>query len=164
MSARRCPQQETWDDNPPRPGRCRNRLCDKAPEGRRTSWCSAECQREVTLRVHWPAIRAAILRRDAHRCQLCGGPGWEVDHVVELADGGSFHDPDNLRTLCTPCHQAKTARALRARRGLPEPPAPKPPTAQEARDRQARRRHGRRARDWRGKRRARARANGQGDE
>ena len=33
---------------------------------------------------------------------------WEVDHIVPLVDGGS-HDLDNLQTLCSPCHRAKTA-------------------------------------------------------
>jgi 5-methylcytosine-specific restriction endonuclease McrA len=44
---------------------------------------------------------------------------WELDHIVPLIDDGS-HDDDNLQTLCTPCHSAKTAeeaseRALRSR-------------------------------------------------
>lgn len=39
---------------------------------------------------------------------------YEVDHIRPLVEGGSNH-PDNLRTLCVPCHRAETA-ALAARR------------------------------------------------
>jgi len=40
---------------------------------------------------------------------------WQLDHVVELADGGS-HEPHNCQTLCVPCHKEKTAmmRGLRS--------------------------------------------------
>jgi 5-methylcytosine-specific restriction endonuclease McrA len=46
---------------------------------------------------------------------LCLKPGYEVDHIVEMADGGSFHEWLNLRTLCEGCHLAKT-NAMRAKR------------------------------------------------
>jgi hypothetical protein len=46
---------------------------------------------------------------------LCLKPGYEVDHIVEMADGGSFHEWSNLRTLCEGCHLAKT-NAMRAKR------------------------------------------------
>ncbi len=39
---------------------------------------------------------------------------WELDHIVPLIDGGS-HDDENLQTLCTPCHAAKTAGEARVR-------------------------------------------------
>ena len=46
----------------------------------------------------------------------CGSP-WEADHILPRHDGGSDH-PDNLRTLCIPCHQRVTREfaAERARR------------------------------------------------
>lgn len=34
---------------------------------------------------------------------------WEADHIHARADGGTDH-PDNLRTLCVPCHKARTKR------------------------------------------------------
>ena len=40
---------------------------------------------------------------------------WELDHIVPLVDGGS-HDLDNLQTLCTPCHKAKTVSEASERR------------------------------------------------
>lgn len=33
---------------------------------------------------------------------------WEADHIHARADGGSNH-PNNLRTLCIPCHKRRTA-------------------------------------------------------
>jgi biotin operon repressor len=69
-----------------------------------------------------PAIWAAVLERDRHRCVLCGaragerGRWLEVDHVVEKLDGGS-DELDNLQTLCNVDHTAKTAEFHRRRRG-----------------------------------------------
>lgn len=47
-----------------------------------------------------------------HLCQHCLARGIvrtakQVDHKVRLADGGS-NDLDNLQSLCTDCHKAKT--------------------------------------------------------
>jgi 5-methylcytosine-specific restriction endonuclease McrA len=37
----------------------------------------------------------------------------EVDHIERVADGGHPFDPANLQTLCSECHQDKTARENR---------------------------------------------------
>lgn len=42
---------------------------------------------------------------------------WEADHVIPLSRGGD-HEPDNLRTLCQPCHKALT-KALVAKKAKP---------------------------------------------
>lgn len=63
------------------------------------------------------ATAARIRRRDKRTCQLCGKPGWQVDHRIPVAAGGT-DDDTNLRVLCDGCHQAKTqaeAAAGRAR-------------------------------------------------
>lgn len=39
---------------------------------------------------------------------------WEANHIVGVSEGGDFLDPDNLETLCLPCHKKHTA-ALRKR-------------------------------------------------
>lgn len=110
-------QEFTWADFPARRDeqgwRCRR--CGAVLSGRRTAWCGKECLRAVLLMVHWGTIRAAVRRRDKWRCVLCGRPATDVDHVVELADGGSFHDQANLRSLCDGCHKAKTAERRRER-------------------------------------------------
>lgn len=60
--------------------------------------------------------RDAALARDHNTCRTCGHPATEVDHIINVAQGGTHH-PDNLQALCTPCHRAKTeTEALAARR------------------------------------------------
>jgi hypothetical protein len=59
------------------------------------------------------AARLAILKRDRHTCQLCGGRASEVDHM-----SGSSPDPLNLRALCRSCNQVRafdTARRITAK-------------------------------------------------
>ncbi|UZE12777.1 HNH endonuclease [Pseudomonas sp. B21-053] len=65
----------------------------------------------------WRRRRAAILLRDQYTCKVCGVTTnqLEVDHIVNLAQGGSDND-DNLQAMCTPCHKAKTAREATAHR------------------------------------------------
>lgn len=56
------------------------------------------------------ATRRRILARDGHQCVQCGSAErLEVDHILNIARGGT-HDLNNLQTLCTECHAAKTAR------------------------------------------------------
>lgn len=78
----------------------------------------------ATLRTRgaaWMAIRARILARDCGLCQVCKAAGRfrlarDVDHVRELADGGTDH-PGNLQSICGTCHDIKTEAARRARMG-----------------------------------------------
>ena len=60
----------------------------------------------------WQMVRECVLARDGHRCVACGSSGpLEVDHIVPLAFGGG-HAHHNLRTLCRPCHQARTRQVF----------------------------------------------------
>lgn len=45
----------------------------------------------------------SIRARDNYTCQLCGGPGRDVDHIIPWHIS---HDssPDNLRVLCRRCN------------------------------------------------------------
>lgn len=93
--------------------------------------------------THWKRkMRAALSDRDGACCRQCGvaeGQRWRdlgrfgnfdrdgvyskvilcstlaIDHVVELADGGT-DDLGNLQLLCHICHLAKTVASKRARR------------------------------------------------
>jgi len=38
------------------------------------------------------------------------GDFWQADHIVAVAEGGGGCGLENLRTLCTPCHQNETLR------------------------------------------------------
>jgi 5-methylcytosine-specific restriction protein A len=69
----------------------------------------------------WMAMRARILARDCGLCQVCKAAGRfrlarDVDHVQELADGGT-DAPGNLQSICGPCHEVKTEAARLARMG-----------------------------------------------
>jgi 5-methylcytosine-specific restriction endonuclease McrA len=108
----------TWDDFPRRKddqGRPLCRKCGIVLTGRKTAWCGKICLKSVKMMVHWPSIRNAILRRDHRKCVKCGNSAWEVDHIVELADGGSFWDPANLQTLCEDHHKKKTSASRKVR-------------------------------------------------
>jgi len=47
--------------------------------------------------------RESILERDHHICQVCGGEGNEVDHIIPWEVS---HDrtPSNLRAICHTCN------------------------------------------------------------
>jgi len=53
--------------------------------------------------------RRKVIERDG-ACLKCGaGAPFEVDHIIRYVDGGS-NLPDNLQTLCVPCHRSKGGR------------------------------------------------------
>jgi 5-methylcytosine-specific restriction endonuclease McrA len=117
MGVRRGVNQKVWNDFPIRKEadgwHCRK--CGVLLTGRKRSWCSKTCLTQVLLIVDWRYIRRCILRRDKYKCVLCGKWAQEVDHIIEMADGGSFHEPSNLRSLCYECHQSKTILQRKAR-------------------------------------------------
>jgi 5-methylcytosine-specific restriction protein A len=62
----------------------------------------------------WHARVNRARRRDRMRCRKCGQPGIQVDHIIEVADGGTW-DLDNLQTLCELHHRLKTEESRKAR-------------------------------------------------
>jgi 5-methylcytosine-specific restriction endonuclease McrA len=58
----------------------------------------------------WPALRLAAKRRDGFKCVQCGACGrLEVDHIKPVRTHPELAFVlDNLQTLCTPHHSAKT--------------------------------------------------------
>lgn len=76
--------------------------CGRPTNGSR---CPAHTIRNGSTRS-WRRIRAQILALDAYRCQRCGLPATEVDHIIPVADGGTDH-PSNLRSLCHACHASR---------------------------------------------------------
>lgn len=118
--ARRRGQEYSWDDFPAHKDasgwHCR--FCKKVLTGKKRAWCGPECLKQVRLLCDWNYIRNRIRRRDKWKCQwvvadgqICGEYAKDVDHIIELADGGSFHNPINLRSLCVSHHRTKTARS-----------------------------------------------------
>lgn len=58
----------------------------------------------------WKRLKTLAKRRDLHRCVMCGSPDkLEVDHIEPRSLGGA-NTLDNLQTLCSDCHLAKTTR------------------------------------------------------
>lgn len=68
----------------------------------------------------WRTLRLHILRRDGYRCMIqgqgCTQVADQVDHIVELANGGDKYDPRNLRAACAYCNQSRGAAFGNARR------------------------------------------------
>ena len=59
--------------------------------------------------TQWRNLRAACFRVWGKACLLCGDRATDVDHVIELAAGGT-NTIDNVQPLCKACHQAKTSK------------------------------------------------------
>lgn len=60
--------------------------------------------------ARWPVLRTETKRRDGWKCVQCGSRyRLEVDHIEPVRDAPDrAFDPDNLQTLCGPCHGRKT--------------------------------------------------------
>jgi 5-methylcytosine-specific restriction endonuclease McrA len=84
--------------------------------------------RTAPLPPDWPRTARRILKRDRHKCYVCGAKATEVDHVVPASKGGT-DDDSNLRSICRRCHRAKTGREGQARspfRSAKRPAEPHP--------------------------------------
>lgn len=55
------------------------------------------------------------LDRPYKPCNYEGGYGLEIDHIIEVNEGGGLCWIDNLQLLCKKCHKAKTAEYAAAR-------------------------------------------------
>lgn len=86
--------------------------------------------------IYWPQeTRKAVWRRDRGQCANCPTrfgslhDAWHVDHhrpLIEAQGDIDYWLLPNLKTLCTPCHAAKTKeeageRARKRREGLLPP-------------------------------------------
>jgi 5-methylcytosine-specific restriction enzyme A len=71
-------------------------------------WPNAS-RRRAELPTNWPDIRAAVLDRDGHVCQIrgprCTGRANQVDHAGDRDD----HRLHALRAACRTCHAQRTA-------------------------------------------------------
>ena len=60
----------------------------------------------------WRTLRAQILERDQHQCQVngdgCTLTATEVDHILPVARGGT-DAPANLRAACRRCNRTRGA-------------------------------------------------------
>ena len=69
--------------------------------------------------------RIEIAFRQQYKCNLCDlfpiPPTFEVDHIIELQDGGLDHI-DNLQVLCVACHAKKTRNNMLSKQPLFQAP------------------------------------------
>ncbi len=67
--------------------------------------------KKIPKRVLSRSLRVEIAYRQEYACKMCKlfpiPPNFEVDHIIELQDGGSDVS-ENLQALCPGCHAEKT--------------------------------------------------------
>ncbi|QBP29732.1 HNH endonuclease [Mycobacterium phage Typha] len=120
--------------------------CGVALTGRRTQWCSKQCELVFRENHDWNLARRAARRRDGQRCVRCGSDGiprvfvagqqvevrfdtsaWsrhhpllEVNHKTPREGRGyawgCHHHLEGLETLCRPHHQVETRKQAAQRR------------------------------------------------
>lgn len=56
----------------------------------------------------WSKIKGVAFQVHGRDCLQCGDVATEIDHIIELDQGGS-NDLDNLQPLCKACHTKKTS-------------------------------------------------------
>ncbi|QXJ19633.1 HNH endonuclease [Actinomadura graeca] len=77
-------------------------------QARAERWRGSSAERGYDAR--WFTVRNRFLRANPW-CGRCGELAVEVDHIDGLGPRGPRgYDPGNLRSLCKPCHSARTAR------------------------------------------------------
>jgi predicted amidophosphoribosyltransferase len=63
--------------------------CGRPLSGRKTRWCSKDCEDRYWEAHYWPLARKAALRRAHHRCERCGSAeGVEVNHISPVLGRG----------------------------------------------------------------------------
>jgi 5-methylcytosine-specific restriction endonuclease McrA len=65
----------------------------------------------VPHHTHVALNRRAVFARDGHRCQYCGAPAENIDHVVPRSRGG-LHVWDNVVAACRRCNARKRDHLL----------------------------------------------------
>jgi hypothetical protein len=69
-----------------------------------------QCTKRVQKRAYSTSHRIEIAYKSKYQCNMCKmllPPTFEVDHIIELCDGGK-DEYDNLQALCPNCHALKT--------------------------------------------------------
>lgn len=94
--------------------------CDKHAD-QAVAWKKSSSLKQDRGGRPWRRKRQRVLQRDKGLCQPClkqgvYTPATEVDHIVNIASGGTDSD-DNLQAICGPCHKAKTLEEARRSRG-----------------------------------------------
>ncbi len=84
------------------------RFAARAPAIERTRNARRAIQKAVYNSKRWKILRNLILGSEP-LCRACKVHfANEVDHIIDIIDGGDCYDYTNLQPLCKPCHSAKT--------------------------------------------------------
>ena len=86
--------------------------CD---QHKRKPWANTS-RRNLERPADWPKRVGQVRHRDKGQCRWrgCRRKGEHVDHIIAVADGGTW-ELDNLWLLCEPHHETKTAAEREAR-------------------------------------------------
>ena len=79
------------------------------------TYLEAKHRRRLYKGRRWNRVRLQVLRRDNWTCTKCGSWGNVAHHVGGYGDLDSFHDPDNIRTVCGTCHAQIHSRRVSPR-------------------------------------------------
>lgn len=79
-----------------------------------------EVHENVYNTTRWKELREMALKRDKGLCVTCLKNNRIeravlVDHIKELSDGGEPFDINNLKSLCSACHNKKSAEERKKR-------------------------------------------------
>src|SRR3712207_5583978 len=66
---------------------------------------------KVPFRARAALNRRAVFARDDNRCQYCGAPAENIDHVIPRSRGGQ-HVWENVVAACRPCNSRKEDRSV----------------------------------------------------
>lgn len=101
--------------------------CGDAAKPPRRTWCSQGCVDQFKRRTP-AAYRSRVLQtnrddpRTEGRCVLCNERrATDVDHRQPIIEGGDPFDDQNLRALCSPCHDVETRGLAYRRADSPTP-------------------------------------------
>lgn len=94
--------------------------CGEKVKKPRKFWCSVECTNQYNL-TQPRELRKIVKKRDKRICDICGikcltKDTWDLDHIVQISEGGHPFDLENLRILCVPCHKQETIKFMMRRK------------------------------------------------
>lgn len=70
----------------------------------------AKSRQARKLKVYYDC-RKVVFKRDNNTCQICGGIGTDIHHIVEMyKDKNKWFDPNNGITLCKSCHDTRVSK------------------------------------------------------
>ena len=98
--------------------------CGMALAGRRTRYATDDCQRYCEsvwgiISGHMGYISGYVMGMYNNKCAKCEETcDLEIDHEVEVCDGGARGWLSNYRPLCKSCHREKTNESRRKRVSL----------------------------------------------